>query len=156
MPDQRCLGVCFGSVVSRILFFDFSLLVGATWSRGRLMRRSVHPFRRPAFIDPSCNRFLAWVVRAFLGSSVMVQRKTLVSSIRVGTPDEAKLAKIISLPCEQFPVAQDALKRPRLFRGTFSFDHLVDRAAYACDPEVGHGAYMGLSIAATNIHFRAS
>ena len=67
------------------------------------MRRSVHPFRRAAFIDPSIHRamdFLLGSCERFLGSSVMGQRKTLVSSIRVGTPDEAKLTNISPLPCE--------------------------------------------------------
>ena len=46
------------------------------------------------------------------------------------------------LPCPQFPVAQDALIRPRFPRRLLSLDHLVDRAAYACDPEVCHGERM--------------
>jgi hypothetical protein len=40
---------------------------GGILAAGRLLRRSVHPFRCTAFIDPSCNGFLAWVVRPFFG-----------------------------------------------------------------------------------------
>jgi hypothetical protein len=36
-------------------------------SAGTPMRRSVYAFRRTAFIDPSCNGFLAWVVRVLFG-----------------------------------------------------------------------------------------
>ena len=46
---------------------------------------------------------------------------------------------IVTLPCEHFPVAQDALNRSRCPRGTYSFDHLIDRAADACNSDVGHG-----------------
>jgi hypothetical protein len=44
--------------------------------------------------------FLLGSCERFLGSSVLGQRKTLVSSIRVGTPDEAKLTNISPLPRE--------------------------------------------------------
>jgi hypothetical protein len=60
-------------------------------------------------------------------------------SILVRTPDEAQLPAIVSLPCEHFSVAQDALSGPRLPGGTFGFDHLVDRAADARSSEVGFG-----------------
>jgi hypothetical protein len=49
-----------------------------------------------------------------------------------------QLTNIVTIPCEQFPVAQDALERSRFPRGTFSFDHLVDCAADTCNFDVGH------------------
>ena len=52
------------------------------------------------------------------------------------------MADNIFLLCPQFSVAQDALKRPRFLRRILCLDHLVDRAAYACDPEVCHGERM--------------
>ena len=65
-------------------------------------------------------------------------RARALLAILVRTPDEAQLP-IVSLPCEHFSVAQDALSGPRCPGGTFSFDHLIDRAADAGNSEVGHG-----------------
>ena len=72
-------------------------------------------------------------------SEILCLRRLGSLSILVRTPDEAQLPTIVSLPCEHFSVAQDALSGPRLPGGTFSFDHLVDRAADARSSEVGHG-----------------
>ena len=60
-------------------------------------------------------------------------------AILVRTPDEVQLTNIVSFPCEHFSVAQDTGSGPRFPRGTFGFDHLVDGAAVARNPEVGHG-----------------
>jgi hypothetical protein len=72
-------------------------------------------------------------------SEILCLRRLGSLSILVRTPDEAQLPTIVSLPCEHFSVAQDALSGPRLPGRTFSFDHLVDRAADARSSEVGHG-----------------
>jgi hypothetical protein len=63
-------------------------------------------------------------------------------AVFVGTPNEAQSTNVGTLPCEQLSIAQDAFKTLRVPRGTFDFDHLIDRAAGTCHLGAGHDANM--------------